>query len=114
MYDLLDTQPADVGHQGGRLHLGIVGGELGLEFRSPVDMDIALVLPGHVLLGAYQQQGFVEQIFDAESGTVLRGIHQADIDGSLHESLHDVLLEADLKPQRDIRHLFAHPVSPPG
>src|SRR5690606_8486552 len=45
----------------------------------------------------------VGQPFDDEAGAALRRVHDRDIDASLDEPLHQVLLEADLGTDRDVR-----------
>ena len=86
---------------------------LGVELRTPVDVDVAFVrLRLAILLGRHQDQPLLQEPLDGQPGPALRRVHDADVDPPLDQPLHEIFLEADLGAHRDVGRHLAHQRQP--
>ncbi len=108
----LHAEPADVHDLPRPFELGIALRVLGVEARSPFDVDVILARSGVVGARADQHQRLVEQVLDDQARGMGRGVHQADVERALDQAAHQVVLETDLAADHDIVRALAHPTDP--
>ena len=113
LQDVLQAEPADVGDHAGA---GIVREQdavLSIELGAPVNVHVACVrLRPDGLVGRHQDQTLFQQPLDRQPGPAVRRVHHADVDPALDQPLHEILLEADLGPHRDVGCHPAHQRQP--
>ena len=102
--NVLQPEPADIRRQRRAGEIRKDGAVAGVEFRPPIDIDVAgLRLRRAPRIGRHQDQLLLEQQFDLQAGPALRRVHHADIDAALDQPLHQFRLERALRPDRDFR-----------
>src|SRR5690606_31286976 len=105
---VLQAEPADVDGEPRARELGKARLVASKELGPPIDVDITgLSRAGHLRLRRHEQELLVRQSLDDQPRTALRRIEHGNVHASLDERLHQLLLEADLRANRDVRARFA-------
>ena len=101
---MLQSEPADIRRQRRTREIREESAVAGIEFRSPVDIDITRLRLGRAFrIGRHQNELLFEQLLDLEARAALRRVHHADIDAPFHQPLHDLRLERAFGPNHNFR-----------
>src|SRR5690606_21121439 len=102
--NVLQAEPADVDGEPGSDELGEARLVTRVELGPPIDVDITrLAGTCGFCASRYEQQLLVGEALDDEPGPALRRVEDGNVHASLDEPLHQLFLEADLGPNRDVR-----------
>src|SRR6185312_10181441 len=103
LQNVSQAQPTDIGRKGRRKEVRKASAVLGIEFGSPVDVDVAGARFGRaVRVARHQDQPLLEQGLDLQTWAALWRVHHRDIEAPLDEPPHELRFETDLRTYRDL------------
>lgn len=113
LQNVCETQPGDANDQRGRTEIGEVHTVFGQELWPPVDEYI--ILSGMIGCGRItgsEYKMLVKQVLDGQARPTLGRIHDTDVQGPVHEPVHESVIDIYLGAQRYVGDKLSHERQP--